>query len=37
MELKDITSRNLMNKYNNFQFSEEEIEELLYMNIYSAS
>jgi len=38
MELEDITIKNLINKYNNFQFSEEDNEEFMrYTNIYSAS
>jgi len=38
MELKDITIKNIINKYNNIQFADESDEEFMMMtSIYSAS
>ena len=38
MEIKDITTKNLMNKYNNFQLIDQEDEEfMIYTTIYKAS
>lgn len=36
MELQKITTRNLINKYNNYQFSVED-DMIIYSNIYTAS
>jgi hypothetical protein len=40
MDIKDITSKNLMNKYNNFELDFEGSEEegyTIFLNIYTAS
>jgi|GEM_PF-4964844 len=38
MEIKTITTKNLMNKYNNFEFqAEDDEEQTIFLNIYMAS
>ena len=38
MEIKNITTKNLMNKYNNFAFeAEDDEEQTIFLTIYMAS